>query len=395
MSLNISNVHSTPQHGFIGQCTFEQAKKHCNEKYCDKKQKAEELTQHFDKHIQHHREHHHHPLNSDTRNRVKELYGNKASNKVYSAGNLYLDLEKTKGILQRQNQGKKTQESKDPVVNSAFNIIATTQKFYKEVHNQDVNVLLGDSPNQKLPLVSVVHYGGKGGTKDGYDNAFWDPENGVMVYGDGRFFVPLVTEHTVGTHEASHMVTEELGGTAYSQPTGLDYVGDAGGLNEFNSDAGAIACLQKEKKQHPNDSDCSWRIGQGLFRKYPQFALRDMEKPGQGYKNHPKLGSDPQEGYEDYRNWFEYSKDVDPHLSSATGNSAYCRIAKEAAAAGFGDTWETIEKVRILTLPLCKPTITYPEYAQLQIKVAKEWKFETDKFWQIVANGWKEVGVLQ
>jgi len=67
---------------------------------------------------------------------------------------------------------------------------------------------------------SRVHYG------NAYVNAFWDGTQ--MTYGDGAGNTHPLVELDVAGHEMSHGVTEAT--------AGLVYTGDAGGLNEANSD---------------------------------------------------------------------------------------------------------------------------------------------------------------
>lgn len=378
---------------FVGHCTFQTALENCEAKHKEKP-KGQELIEHFKYHIEQlNNQKPYRPLTVEARSITKQLFGDKALNKVYSAGNTYIPLESTQGALQREDQGKQNQPSADDIVNNAFDITNTTVEFYKNVHGKDLNALLGESATHKLPLVSIVHYGGKNGTKKGYDNAFFSASPAEMVYGDGNIFKPLVGEPTVGIHEISHMVTQETGGTHLNkngQPTGIDYTADAGGINEFNSDAGAIAALQRQKNKLPKDNDCPWRIGQGLFRSNPSYALRDMSQPGNGYQNDKYLGDDPQAGFDNYRNWFQNAEKVDPHLSSAVGNKWYYLTAIHLD----GPTWDTVEKIRIAVLPDCPADVTYPHYAQLTIKAAKQLHPETDNTWQIVADAWKQVEVL-
>ena len=69
---------------------------------------------------------------------------------------------------------------------------------------------------------SRVHYGTR------YENAFWDDTCFCMTYGDGYGTFRQLVELDVAGHEMSHGVT--------SHTAGLDYSGDAGGLNEATSD---------------------------------------------------------------------------------------------------------------------------------------------------------------
>ncbi|WP_068468958.1 M4 family metallopeptidase [Candidatus Protochlamydia phocaeensis] len=398
-SVSSSPVVQAWHPNFVGHSFFKTALEKCKAEH-QETELGKELIEHFEAHIKDLQEliQHYHPLTVELREKIKELFGSdKALNKVYSAGSHYIPLNFTKGILQRQDVGKKTNESADPVVNQAYDITAVTQQFYKSVHSIDLNKLLAESVASTLPLVSIVHYGGASGTKTGYDNAFWTPQPGEMVYGDGRFFKPLVGEPTVGIHEISHMVTQELGGAKVSQtgkPTGIDYVADAGGINEANSDQAAVAALQQKDKKMPRDEDCPWRIGQGLFRDNPSYALRDMKQPGNGYKDDPYLGSDPQAGYDDYLSWKDHAQDVDPHLSSAVGLKWYYETAVLCADAKNLPTWETVEKIRVAALPLCPANVTYPQYATVTMKVAQELFPETDAIWQNVGKAWGVVKVL-
>ena len=67
---------------------------------------------------------------------------------------------------------------------------------------------------------SRVHYG------NAYVNAFWDGTQ--MTYGDGASNAKPLVSLDVAAHEMSHGVTENS--------AALRYTGDAGGLNEANSD---------------------------------------------------------------------------------------------------------------------------------------------------------------
>jgi len=282
----------------------------------------------------------------------------------------------------------------DTTVNQAYDITDLTRNFYQNIHKVNLNQLLGGQ--KQVPLISIVHFSGKGGSNTGYDNAYWSPNDGVMVYGDGHFFNPLVSEPTVGTHEISHMFTQQTAGTSINnQPTGIDYTGDAGGINEANSDQAAVAALQLSKKATDPSDDKLFLIGLGLFRNdNPNFALRDMGNPGNGYKNSKFLGSDPQEGYGDYSSWKDKSAEVDPHLSSAVGNKWYRRAALYCFQAGFGATWQTVELVRVAALPFCPPDVTYPQYANITLQVAKQLHPENDQFAQQIQKAWQDVNVL-
>ncbi len=404
---NKSVTQSVSQGGgvFIGLSTFENAKKHLETNHPQLTEKIEQCKDHiFD--ILSRQRFRSQPINHATRQLLVNFsQTNPEKNIVYSANNSqlsiimenfpHLKIFENSSNLSRETTGVKSSPSADSVVNQAYEITDITRIFYQSVHSINLNQLLGGS--REVPLLSMVHFGGKGGMRAGYDNAFWSPNDAVMVYGDGCFFNPLVSEPTVGTHEISHMVTQQIAGTLIDghngQATGIDYTGDAGGINEANSDQAAVAALQMSKHANDPSDDKLFRIGQGLFRDdNTEFALRDMGNPGNGYKGAKYLGNDPQEGYGDYTFWNEKSNGVDPHLASAVGNKWYRRAA--LYLKDFGPTWETVEKVRIAALPLCHSNITYPEYAAITEQVAKRLHPETDQFWQRINDAWKDVKVL-
>ncbi|MGN6302722.1 MAG: M4 family metallopeptidase, partial [Angustibacter sp.] len=91
---------------------------------------------------------------------------------------------------------------------------AVTFDYYKNVQGR--NGIF----NNGTGVRSRVHYG------NSYVNAFWDGSQ--MTYGDGQNNADPLVEIDVAGHEMSHGVTENT--------AGLNYSGDAGGLNEATSD---------------------------------------------------------------------------------------------------------------------------------------------------------------
>ncbi|MWL55339.1 M4 family peptidase, partial [Escherichia coli] len=90
----------------------------------------------------------------------------------------------------------------------------TTFDYYKSVMGRNGIWNNGNGARSR------VHY------DNNYVNAFWDGTQ--MTYGDGDRNANPLTELDVAGHEMSHGVTENT--------AGLDYSGDAGGLNEATSD---------------------------------------------------------------------------------------------------------------------------------------------------------------
>jgi hypothetical protein len=148
-----------------------------------------------------------------------------------------------------------------------------------------------------------VHY------SSGYENAFWDNTCFCMTYGDGAStFKPLVALDVAG-HEMSHGVT--------SQTDGLDYFGDAGGLNESTSDVmGTMVEFFANNAADPGDYYIGEKIMQdGTF-------LRRMDNPSAD-------GSS-------VNCWSSTVKNLDPHLSSGVGNHLFYLLSEGTGAKTIG-----------------------------------------------------------
>lgn len=109
-------------------------------------------------------------------------------------------------------------------------------------------------------LRAYIHYG------ESYNNAFWNGQLGIMVFGDGSSNLPYSTIDIVA-HEAGHGLTQNT--------AGLIYQNESGALNESFSDI-LGNCVEFFGKP----GNASWRIGEdrGDF-------IRDMSFPNA--KRHP------------------------------------------------------------------------------------------------------------
>ena len=114
--------------------------------------------------------------------------------------------------------------------------------------------------NDGVAAYSRVHYG------NSYENAFWDDSCFCMTYGDGgTTFSPLASLDVAG-HEMSHGVT--------AATSGLDYSGDAGGLNEATSDVfGTMVEFEAANASDPGD----YYIGEKITKN--GTYLRRMDNP--------------------------------------------------------------------------------------------------------------------
>jgi Zn-dependent metalloprotease len=146
---------------------------------------------------------------------------------------------------------------------------------------------------------SRVHYG------NAYVNAFWDGTQ--MTYGDGSGNTHPLTSIDVAAHEMSHGVTENT--------AGLNYSGDAGGLNEATSDIfGTAVEWYANSPADPGD----YLIGEKININGNGTPLRYMDKPS-------KDGASPD-------CWSTNTKNLDPHYSSGALNHWFF-MASEGSGA--------------------------------------------------------------
>ncbi|HEY0661071.1 MAG TPA: M4 family metallopeptidase [Lysobacter sp.] len=181
--------------------------------------------------------------------------------------------------------------------------VAMTWDFYKNTFGR--NGIFNDGRGVK----SYVH------VNNNYVNAFWT--GSAMFYGDGDgvTYRPLTVIDVAG-HEMSHGVNQAAAGLVYS--------GDAGGLNEANSDImGAMVEFYANNASDPGD----YLIGEEIYisnvaGSSNQKALRYMYNPG-------KDGAS--------RNcWSTSVASLDPHYSSGVGNHFFYLLAEGSGAKSFG-----------------------------------------------------------
>jgi Zn-dependent metalloprotease len=153
----------------------------------------------------------------------------------------------------------------------------------------------------------------------GLVNAYWTGSEMYYGDGDGATYLPLVSLDITG-HEMTHGVNQATAGLVYS--------GDAGGLNEANSDIlGTMTEYYANNASDPGD----FLIGEKIFSSNPggTKALRYMFKQDlDGYS------------YSCYRpNGFDRRRFIanDPHSTSGVANRFIYLLAQGAVVpAGFG-----------------------------------------------------------
>ena len=192
--------------------------------------------------------------------------------------------------------------------------VGATWDYYKNVHGR-----LG-LYNDNKGISSYAHTNFKtstGGTTG--VNAAYFALTKVMFYGDGdasRGYGPIVGIDVAG-HEMSHGVNAATANLAYS--------GDAGGLNEANSDI--LGTLVEFYANHPNDPG-DYRIGE--IMRTGGLAFRDMYNQGADGKSfncYIAGGFDPalSDGAHN------------PHYTSGVGNLFFYFLAEGSVApAGTG-----------------------------------------------------------
>jgi Zn-dependent metalloprotease len=156
-----------------------------------------------------------------------------------------------------------------------------TWDYYKNVHGR--NGIFNNGQGAR----SRTHYG------NAYVNAFWDGTQ--MTYGDGASNTHPLTSIDVAGHEMSHGVTEAT--------ANLDYSGDAGGLNEANSDIfGTMVEFYANNPSDPGD----YLIGEKININGNGTPLRYMDKPSKDGRS--------------VDCWSTSTGGLDPHYSSGPLN---------------------------------------------------------------------------
>ena len=159
--------------------------------------------------------------------------------------------------------------------------------------------------NNGTGVPSRVHYG------NSYVNAFWDGSQ--MTYGDGQSNQAPLVELDVAGHEMSHGVTENT--------AGLNYSGDAGGLNEATSDI--FGTMVEFYANNASDTP-DFLIGEKININGNGTPLRYMDKPS-------KDGGS-------YDCWSTSVPNSDPHYSSGVGNHFFFLLSNGSGQSTYGNS---------------------------------------------------------
>lgn len=206
-----------------------------------------------------------------------------------SGGECFMTNDKVRTIdLKNGYYGIKTYhfpcyDNNNDEVNGAYSAVNDAHYYGEQVFNM-YKEWYNKAP-LKFKLLMRVHYG------TGYENAFWNGSS--MTFGDGKNkFYPLVSMDVVA-HEVSHGYTE--------QNSGLEYMGQSGGINEAFSDMAGKA------GEYYTFGKNTWNIGDNVVK--DNVPIRYMDDPA---KDGDSIG--------DAR---DYHDALDVHNSSGVFNKAF------------------------------------------------------------------------
>ncbi|MDX6248241.1 MAG: hypothetical protein QOF10_1601 [Kribbellaceae bacterium] len=195
-----------------------------------------------------------------------------------------------------------------------------TWDFYKNAYGR--NGIFNNGQGAR----SRTHYG------NAYVNAFWD--GAQMTYGDGSGNTHPLTSIDVAGHEMSHGVNQAT--------ANLNYSGDAGGLNEANSDIfGTMVEFSANNSSDPGD----YLIGEKININGNGTPLRYMDKPSKDGSSvdcwsTSTGGLDPHYSSGPLNHWFYLASEGTgskviggvTHSSTACNGTTFSGIGHDAAA---------------------------------------------------------------
>jgi Zn-dependent metalloprotease len=180
-------------------------------------------------------------------------------------------------------------------------------------------------------------------------------------------------------HELTHGVTQ--------YEANLDYVNQAGALNESISDVFGSLVKQYQRKQTADEAD--WVIGVGLFTANVKgVGIRSMKRPGSAYDD-PVLGRDPQPMHMDhYVNTSQDNGGI--HINSGIPNHAFYMVARLIG----GYAWEKAGAIwyRALTEKL-KANSNFTDAANYTYQAAADLFGKGSLEQKAVLSAWAAVGI--
>ena len=277
------------------------------------------------------------------------------------------DAQHRRSLPGKLVRGESEPESKDVMINEAFDGSGKTYDFFMKVYGRN------SIDGRGLRLDSTVHYGRK------YMNAFWDGQQMVYGDGDGEIFERFTKSLDVIGHELSHGVTQ--------YEAGLIYENESGALNEHFSDVFGVLVKQYAHKQRADKAD--WLIGEGIFSKGVKgVALRSMKAPGTAFDD-PLIGKDKQPAH--MKNFVKTLDDNGGvHINSGIPNKAFYELAIRLG----GYAWERAGRIWYVTLrDRLRPESVFQDCAEATFNVARELYGADSVEQRAVRDAWDTVGV--
>lgn len=244
-----------------------------------------------------------------------------------------------------------------------FNVTTAVAQFYQQVFGRN------SIDDAGMTMVSSEHFG------QGYNNAFWNGQQMVYGDGDGQIFADFPKGDDVVGHELTHGVTQ------YTLQ--LAYQGDAGGLNEGNSDVFGSMFRQWQAGQDVTAAD--WLIGSDIIgpaaKAKGYTCLRNMANPADTAALAPQPTTyDP-----------ATTPTLDPHYSSGIPNFAFYKMCM---AIG-GKSWEKAGQVwyKTLTGLGSSPNLSMSDFASAMRNNANQLYPGDSSVGAAVDQAWTEVGL--
>ena len=252
--------------------------------------------------------------------------------------------------------------SADGTVKRAFVETTAVAEFYQSLFKRN------SLDNAGMTLISSVHYSVH------YNNAFWSGSQMTYGDGDGKIFLDFTKSSDVIGHELTHGVTQFA--------AGLNYSGEAGGLNESMSDV--FGSMFRQWRAGQDVAQADWLIGADLLgatAKERGFScLRDLADPAAKHCLAPQP-----------KKFSQYKPGMDPHESSGIPNLAF----HKAAMAIGGKSWEKAGQVwyQALTGFPASPALKMGAFAKRTRAVAKTLFPGEPEIEAAIAAAWLEVGL--
>ncbi len=261
----------------------------------------------------------------------------------------------------------------DTAVNEAYDYSGDTFDFYHAIFGRNS---LDDAG---MSLVSTVHVGeADGGNRyQPMNNAFWDGSQMAYGDGDGVVFEGFTRSLDVVAHELTHGVE--------TFSSNLLYRGQSGALNEHFADVFGIL-VRQWRREEPAEK-ASWIVGHEVLVSAPtRRGIRDMEHPGDAYRNDPYLGTDPQPDHMD-RLYTGPADSGGVHINSGIPNRAFVLVAKSLG----GNAWETAGEIWYEAMLQLSRTSRFEDLARITAQIAADRFGAAAK--KAVRAGWKKVGL--